>query len=90
MKPIINAKSQYMVKTIAEPAGHKIADLPKWNSVCYQWILGWCAPTELDATKCRSNTRMNHPVAADIPDDFATNLATMLQPGVDKFIQEKK
>ena len=70
MKPILDAKIQYRVKNIAELAGHKIADLPKWNSVCYQLILGWCVPVKLDALKCNFNNRMNHPNAADIPDNF--------------------
>ena len=49
---------------------------PDGNALCYNFVLGKC-------TGRYCTHKQGHAPAADIPNDFASSLCTMLKPGID-------
>ena len=89
MKPIHSKKIPFKVNHIAELAGTQVKHLPKHDNCCFRWMLGWCQGKDNDPSSCALREGNSHLPASAIPQEYATNLCSILQPGVDKFIKEK-
>ena len=53
-------------------------------------MLGACEHKEGDEKRCKKKPENSHPKSEQIPDDYAVQLAQLLQPGVTKLLSESK
>ena len=89
MDPFYANKIQWWLGTICKATG--IAGmrlLSQCQSNCFRWMLGLCESKSGDSARCMWQPENRHPTAAENPDNYATRLAEILQPGVDKVLVE--
>ena len=89
MQPVLEKEIPFKLNRLCKLAGMEdMRQLPQCRNNCFRWMLGLCEPTAADATKCKQRPGNKHPTAAETPDDYAAQMARLLQSGVDKLLGE--
>ena len=89
MAPFYANKIEWRLGTICKAAGiEDMRLLPRCHNNCFRWMLGSCEGKEGDARRCKNKPENSHPKAEHVPDDYAVQLAQLLQPGVTKVLNE--
>lgn len=91
LEPFILRHRQLQLTRIMMVAGVTWTNMPKierliengTNHLCYNYILGKCT------SRYCTHRRLGHISATDVPDDFASNLCSLLRPGVTNITDEQ-
>ena len=89
MEPFYANKIEWRLGTICKAAGiEDMRLLPRCHNNCFRWMLGSCEHREGGEKRCKKKPENSHPKAEHIPDDYACQLAQLLQPGVTKVLSD--
>ena len=84
MKPMMDQDIPFHSNTLYQNAGlRNLRALPRSNNNYFRWVLGRCKGREDDPGRYGINPVNLHPSAAQVPDDYATQMVQLLQAGVD-------
>lgn len=89
MAPFYKNKIEWRIGTTCEATGVKdTMNLPCCLNNFLRWMLGACNAKEGNTNRCKHRPENMHPTAAYTPNDCALQLVEVLQPSVDKLLDE--
>ena len=89
MAPLYEKNIDWRLGSLCRAAGvEDMRLLPRCRNYCFRWMLGMCEGKPNDITRCKYRPEHLHPKGSTVPDDYAVQLAQLLQPGVAKIISD--
>ena len=86
MKPVLLLSTPLILNGLFRLVGvGDMHTLPRCDDF-FCWMLGACEGKEGDPSQCAVCPENKHPTSAQVSDDYAIQLAQILQPGADKYI----